>query len=111
MGFRENINRICAERGTYLSHVVRQVKGSASFTTNINNGSIPKESEMEAMAKVLGCSVADFFRDTSDNPQVACEEPADDDERDLLNIYRSLPRREKHEFMSRAYDYEKRQGK
>ena len=104
MTFAENINRICVERGTSLTTVVKAVKGSSSFATAINRGSLPKESEMVAMAKYLGCSVMDFFEDDGDIPT----RPANDDEEDVLRIYRELPRREKHEFMSMAYEFESR---
>ena len=56
MSFKENINRICLERGTNLTAVVKQVKGSSSFTSSINKGSLPKEDEMVQMAKILNCS-------------------------------------------------------
>lgn len=46
MTFAENINRICAEKGTNLTAIVKAVKGSSSFATAINTkGSLPKESE------------------------------------------------------------------
>ena len=64
MTFAENINRICAEKGTNLTAIVKAVKGSSSFATAINTkGSLPKESEMLEMAKLLECSVMDFFAD------------------------------------------------
>ena len=66
MSFKENINRICLERGTNLTAVVKQVKGSSSFTSSINKGSLPKEDEMVQMAKILNCSVIDFFMDEED---------------------------------------------
>ena len=97
MSFKENINRICLERGTNLTAVVKAVKGSSSFATSINNGSLPKEREMVEMAKLLHCSVIDFFMDEEDlAPQ---NEPQNEDEADILRIYRSLSRRAKHEFM------------
>lgn len=105
MTFAENINRICAEKGTNLTTVVKAVKGSSSFATAINKGSLPKEGEMVAMAKYLGCSVMDFFEDDGDTRPVR---PANADEEDVLRIYRELPRREKHEFMSMAYEFESR---
>lgn len=44
MTFAENINCICAEKGTNLTAIVKAVKGSSSFATAINiNGSLPKE--------------------------------------------------------------------
>lgn len=73
MTFAENINRICAERGTNLTAIVKQVKGSSSFTSRINNeGSLPKEAEMVEMAKLLGCSVMDFFADEEDQKPHDC---------------------------------------
>ena len=109
MTFAENINRICAAKGTSLTTVVKAVKGSRSFATAINTkGSLPKESEMLEMAKILGCSVMDFFADEEDIPQTAAA-PADEDEEDILRIYRGLSRRAKHEFMSMVYEYENRE--
>ena len=70
MTFAENINRICAEKGTNLTAIVKAVKGSSSFATAINTkGSLPKESEMLEMAKLLECSVMDFFADEEDLPE------------------------------------------
>lgn len=107
MTFAENINRICAERGTNLTAVVKAVKGSSSFTTQINKGSLPKEHEMLEMANILNCSVMDFFADAEDlSPEV---QPKDEDEQDILRVYRSLSRRAKHEFMSMVYDFENRE--
>lgn len=107
MSFKENINRICLERGTNLTAVVKAVKGSSSFTSAINKGSLPKENEMVEMAKILHCSVIDFFMDEDDlAPQ---NEPQNEDEADILRIYRSLSRRAKHEFMSMTYEFENRE--
>lgn len=107
MNFADNIKRICAERGTNLTSIVKQVKGSSSFTTQINKGSLPKETEMVEMAKLLGCSVMDFFADEEDLVQQTM--PQNEDESDILRIYRSLSRRGKHEFMAMAYEFENRE--
>ena len=107
MSFRENINRICIQRGTNLTAVVKQVKGSSSYTSAINKGSLPKEDEMVEMAKILHCSVLDFFMDEEDlAPQ---NEPQNEDEKDILRVYRSLSRRTKHEFMAMVYEFENRE--
>ena len=106
MTFAENINRICAERGTNLTTVVKAVKGSSSFTTQINKGSLPKEHEMLEMAKLLNCSVMDFFDDEEDLKLQTIEQ--NEDESDILRVYRSLSRRAKHEFMSMVYEFENR---
>lgn len=107
MTFKENINRICAERGTNLTAVITKVKGSSSMTTAINKkGSIPKETDLIALAKELECSVMDFFADEEDLPPV---KPRDEDEEDILRVYRGLSRRTKHEFMSMVYEFENRE--
>ena len=104
MSFKENIKRICLERGTNLTAVVKQVKGSSSFTSAINKGSLPKEDEIVEMAKILHCSVIDFFMDEED--AVSQNELQNEDEADILRIYRSLSRRAKHKFMSIVYEFE-----
>lgn len=107
MTFAENIKRICAEQGTNLTTIVKQVKGSSSFTSAINKGSLPKETEMVEMARLLNCSVIDFFADEEDlSPAI---KPSDEDEADILRVYRSLSRRSKHEFMSMVYEFENRE--
>lgn len=107
MTFQENINRICAERGTSLTAVIKKVKGSSSMTTAINKkGSIPKETDLIALAKELECSVMDFFADEEDIPPV---KPKDEDETDIIRVYRGLSRRAKHEFMSMVYEFENRE--
>lgn len=107
MTFAENIKRICAERGTNLTAVVKKVKGSSSFVTAINKGSLPKESELLEFAQELGCSVMDFFADEEDLAHTAV--PQSEDEQDILKVYRSLSRRAKHEFMSMVYEFENRE--
>ena len=59
------------------------------------------------MAKILHCSVLDFFMDEEDlAPQ---NEPQNEDEKDILRVYRSLSRRTKHEFMAMVYEFENRE--
>lgn len=106
MTFADNIKRICADRGTNLTTVIKKVKGSSSFVTAINKGSLPKESELIELAHELNCSVMDFFADEEDLIDRASAE--NEDEEDILRIYRSLSRRDKHEFMTTAYEFENR---
>ena len=106
MTFHENINRICASRGTNLTALVKTVKGSSSFATSINRGSLPKEHEMVEMAKLLDCSVIDFFADEED-----VDISLTTDEQDIIRFYRSLSLKEQHIFMARMYDYETKMKK
>lgn len=106
MTFAENVKRICEERGTNLTSLIKEVKGSSSFVTAINRGSLPKEAEMIKMAQLLSCSVMDFF--TDEVKPCHNSKPLDEDEEDILKIYRSLSRRDKHKFMSMVYKFENR---
>lgn len=102
MTFKENINRICKEQHTFLTTVVKEVGLSTSKATAINNGYLPKESIMNQLAERLNCKVADFFATEHDLMR-----DLDDDEKDLITIFRKLNRKKKHEFMSIAYDFDK----
>lgn len=105
MTFAENLKRICKDRGTSTTAVVKQLKnGQSSFTTAINKrGSIPNQEELLKLAEILNCSVMDFFVDEEDVSSINLK---DEDEEDILRVYRSLSRRNKHEFMSMVYDFE-----
>lgn len=108
MTFAENINRICAEKGTNLTAVIRQIKnGQSSYTTAINKkGSIPNQEELLALAEILDCSVMDFFVDAEDLANEIT--PNNEDEKDILRIYRQLSRRNQHEFMAMVYSFEEK---
>ncbi len=113
MTFRENLNRICKERGTTLTRVVKELGISSSKVTAINKGSIPSEDMLLTFSRKLECSVMDFFYDGEDGEQYLIEVmPArkDEDLADILRIYAALSRRDKHDFMSMVYDFEKRCG-
>lgn len=101
MTFADNINRICKERGTKLTPMVNALGYSSSKATAINNGSIPKESDLNSFAEFLECSVADFFYDGKSSKNTLSE-----DEKDIIRIFRNLSRRERHEFMIAAYRFE-----
>lgn len=107
MTFAENLNRICKSRGITLTAFIKSLGMSTSKVTAINNGSLPKESEMILFAKKLNCSLMDFFVD-EDNFETI-EQPMNEDEEDILRVYRSLSRRAKHEFMSMVYEFENRE--
>lgn len=103
MTFKENINRLCKQRGTTLTQLLTSVGCSSSKVTAINNGSLPKEELLVTLAHALDCSVMDFFADKEDvAPDLAL---FDEDENDIIMIYREMPREEKHKFLARMYAY------
>ena len=92
MDFAENLNRICKEKGTTPTALCKKLGVSTSKVAAWNGGSLPKQEMMVKLAQELGCSVMDFL---------------DDDEIDIIRVYRSLDRRAKHEFMATVFEYEK----
>lgn len=103
MTFRENINRICKERGTTLSAVTRSMGLSSSKVTAWNNGSLPKEEVLLGLAKELECSVMDFFVDEEDLAQETEVATANDTEQTLINEYRKLSKSQQYKLMSYCY--------
>lgn len=109
MTFAENLKRICTERGTTPTAILRKLGVATSKVSMWNKGSLPKPEMMTRLAKELNCSVMDFFADEEDLlPSATTGIILDEDEKELVRIFRALGRREKHEFMSIAYEFEKR---
>ena len=110
MSFAQNLNRICRMNGTTLTAVLKGLGFSSSKTTAINRGQAPNnEADLLKIAHALDCSVIDFFIDEGELDGLGGRSnPQDDDEEDILRVFRSLSRRERHEFMSMVYDFEKR---
>lgn len=105
--FSDNINRICSLRGTTLTSVCKKLELSTSKVTTWNNGGLPKEGVMLKLAEVLDCSVMDFFADEDCREDKVAK---DEDEDDILRVFRSLSRRAKHDFMSMVYSFETDDG-
>lgn len=105
MNFAENFKRICDERGTSPTRVCLDLGLSSSKVNLWNKGGIPKGDVMVKLAQKLECSVMDFFAD-EDEVLNRTEYELDDDEKDIIRLFRTLSRKEKHEFMSKAYTYE-----
>lgn len=104
--FGKNLKRICNEQGTSPTKVVIELGYSNSKVNMWNNGSLPKAEMLVKLAEKLNCSVMDFFK-TEDEWETPSEvRPANEDEEDILRVYRSLSRRSKHEFMSMVYTFE-----
>lgn len=75
---------------------------------------MPTAIKLDILANYLDCSV-DYLLGRTDN--IGVYEPftsqsevlqpiLNEDEQDILRIYRSLARRDKHEFMTMVYNYE-----
>lgn len=105
MLFADNLKRLCKINNTTPTALCKELGLSTSKVSAWYNGSLPKQEIMLQLAKRLNCSVMDFFEDDDDEKV----EPANDDERDILAIYRKLSRRDRHEFMSMVYSFDNRE--
>lgn len=113
MDFATNFKRICKERGTTPTAVCKALNLSTSKANAWNNGSLPKQPILRLLARTLECSVMDFFADGEETvptptllPISNTEFALDEDEKDIIRLFRTLDRKEKHEFMAKAYAYE-----
>jgi transcriptional regulator with XRE-family HTH domain len=106
MDFATNFRRICQEKGTTPTKVCLGLGLSSSKVNMWNNGSLPKQPILVKLAEALECSVMDFFADEVDLQKM--EFALDEDERDIIRLFRMLSRKEKHEFMTKAYLYEEK---
>ncbi len=104
--FKDNINRICRERNTFLTTVIKQCGASSSKVTAINTGSIPNEELMITLSNALNCSVMDFFVDDEDLLNAKEKPHLNEDEEDILRIYNQLDRVGQHKLMSAIYEFD-----
>ena len=110
MDFATNLRRICQERGTSPTKLCVELGLSTNKVSLWNKGGLPKPEVLVKLAKKLECSVMDFFADEEDLiPKT--EFALDDDEMDIIALYRKLSRKEKHEFMAKIYWYEENMTK
>lgn len=107
MNFADNLKRICQLKGTNPTTLCKELGLSTSKVSAWYNGSLPKQEIMIQLAQKLECSVMDFFADEEDLA-ITPPKPRDEDEEDILRVYRALSRRNKHEFMAMVYDFEAR---
>lgn len=104
--FGKNLKRICNAQGTSPTKVVVELGYSNSKVNMWNNGSLPKAEVLVKLAERLNCSVMDFFKTEDEWKEPTQAIPENEDEEDILRVYRSLSRRSKHEFMSMVYTFE-----
>ena len=123
--FYENLERICKQRNTTPSRACIDAGLDKNRSSNWKrNGTLPKQHELQVLSEVLDCEVADFFREKTKaryrnveealRAKEAAEAAAEarlaaelsEDERYVIDLMRSLPRRKLHEFMTAVYDFE-----
>ena len=95
--FFDQLKKICSERGTSPTAVVKSVGLSSGKVTAWKNGSIPKMNIIQLLADRLEVPVAYFFG--SDIPQ-----PLPEDEDELLSIYRRLGKSGQRQLIGKAHE-------
>lgn len=117
--FYDNFERLCKREHTSPSAACVAI-GRARSTASAwkQNGTLPKEPELELLAQHLHCDVSDFFVSGAKygdytemlEAKLASGEYAqidlDDNAKELMRIYQSLPTRQRVKLMSLAYDFE-----
>lgn len=107
MDFATNFKRICQEKGTTPTTVCKDLGLSTSKVNMWNNGSLPKQEMLVILANHLGCSVMDFFADEeSVLHSTECLNNLNDDEQEVIRLFRTLSIKDRHKFMAQAYIYE-----
>ena len=119
--FYDNFERICKERGTSPSRCCHDAGMGTSRAANWKkSGALPKQDELDRLAAVLDCEVADFFRTetkaryrsyeearaAADEAERAARASLTEDENYVVDLMRSLERRSLHDFMTLVYDFE-----
>ena len=105
MDFATNLRRICEERGTSPTRLCVELGLSTNKVSLWNKGGLPKPEVLVKLAGKLECQVMDFFAD-EENVISKTEFALDDDEKDIIRLFRLLDRKQKHEFMAKAYAFE-----
>ena len=109
MSFAQNLKRICNDRGTTPTALLKKMGVTTSKVAMWNSGSLPKQEMLVRLAQELGCSVMDFFMTEEEiAEQERTDNILDEDEKEIVRIFRMLPRRDRHEFMNAVYEFEKR---
>lgn len=131
MSFAENFKRICESRGMSRTKVVKSLGWSNNKVNRWANGSYPKSDDLVKLAAFLKCDVMDFFDEADDTRRTSTYRPGsvleevanelqahqklndailNEDEADILRIFRGLGRKDKHAFMTTVYEYESQGG-
>ena len=123
--FYENVKDLCALNRTNITQLAKDLGLSTSMPTKWKNGSIPKADTLQRIAEHFGVSTdallaknspsntignvtgsAVLQGNTGKTFNVSNGQTLNDDEKELLRIFRALPIRKRIELMRLAYEFE-----
>ena len=99
--FFDQFRKLCLERDTTPTAVVKKLGLSSAKVTAWKNGSVPKMSIVQLLAQELGVPVSAFF---------GIETQLHPDEEELLEIYRKLNKSGKRQALGKMYELLDRQN-
>ena len=103
--FAANLNKLMHSRGLDQIDIVRRLDVTASTVSDWANGKkYPRVDAMQKLADLFGVRMSDLM---SDDIETSSDNYLDEDEREIVAIFRRLDRRQKHEMMSMIYAFER----
>ena len=103
--FVQNLKNFMKNRGVEQADIVAELGITASTVSDwVKGKSYPRVDAMQKIAEFLGVKISDLTSEENNNNQAVL---TDEDERELIAIFRRLGRRAKHEMMVKAYELEK----
>jgi len=103
--FAENLNRYMEMRGITQADIVIKLGVTSATASDWSKGKkYPRVDAMQKLAELLCVRVSDLTSEEQDENGMFM---SDDDEKELIAIFRKLGRRERHEMMAKAYELEK----
>ena len=105
--FAFNLKQYMIDRGYEQVDLVNKLGYSFSTVSDwVHGKKYPRVDAMQKLAKTLNVSISDLTSDKEDI--VLPAQQLNEDEEELIRIYRSLERRERHQLMSLVYDFQSR---
>lgn len=103
--FVHNLKKYMIGRGVEQADIVTALNITASTVSDwVKGKTYPRVDAMQRIAEFLGVKISDL---TSEEGERTWDALTNEDEKELIAIFRRLGRREKHEMMAKAYELEK----
>lgn len=109
--FFDQLAKLCEDKNTTPTKFVTEILHlSSSKVTAWKNGSIPKYEILNSIANYFGVSVGALF-DGKENcqnttPEIKMIQSINDTSKELLEVFESLPMRERIKLLNAVYDFE-----
>lgn len=103
--FMRNLNNFMGIRGIRQADIAQKLGRTPSIVSDWCKGAkYPRPEAMQELSELLGVRISDLTEDKNGNVLVTMN----DDEKELLMVYRGLSRQKKHILMAELYELEKR---